>query len=203
MRALDDCVSRGLVQHDRLLQPRRLADHEGARHFRQARLRALRDGAGLLLDRGARARARDRAAGRGPGPRRDGVEPARRRIPVRQIHPRQARRQRFAPHGVRFPAGRQGARLRHHRRHGADRQGARRLGGARRARLALAAQGRDERHHRRQDRRAARRQSRRRRADAQRRKRSRNSTRRARSSPNIPAGCWRGRPKVACPRRRR
>ena len=57
----------------------------------------------------------------------------------------------FAPHGVRFPAGRQGARLRHHRRHGADRQGSRLLGGARRARLAPAAQGRDERHHRRQD----------------------------------------------------
>ena len=35
-----------------------------------------------------------------------------------------ARRQRFAPHGVRLSAGRQGARLRHHRRDGADRQGA-------------------------------------------------------------------------------
>ena len=102
-----------------------------------------------------------------------------------------------------FPAGRQGARLRHHRRHGADRQGSRRLGRARRAGLAPAAQGRDERHHRREDHRAARRQSRRRRADAERRKRSRSSTRRARSSPNIRAGCWRGRPRAACRRRRR
>ena len=37
---------------------------------------------------------------------------------------------------VRLPAGRQGARLRHHRRDGADRRGARDVGRARRARLA-------------------------------------------------------------------
>ena len=35
MRALDDLVRRGLVRYDRLLQPGRLADHEGARHLRQ------------------------------------------------------------------------------------------------------------------------------------------------------------------------
>ena len=34
---------------------------------------------------------------RGSGPRRHGVEPARRRLPVRQIHARQAGRQRCAP----------------------------------------------------------------------------------------------------------
>ena len=36
--------------------------------------------AGLLLDRRPRTGARDRAAGRRPGPRRDGLEPARRRV---------------------------------------------------------------------------------------------------------------------------
>ena len=82
-----------------------------------------------------------------------------------------------APRRVRLPAGRQGARLRHRRRDAADRRSARRVGGARRARLAVAAQGRDERHRRRQDDRAARRQSRRRQADAQRRRSSRRSTR--------------------------
>ena len=46
----------------RLLEPRRVADHEGARHLRAARLGALRERAGLLLDRGPRHRARDRAA---------------------------------------------------------------------------------------------------------------------------------------------
>ena len=71
------------------------------------------------------------------------------------------------------------------------------------ARLAPAAQGRDERHHRRQDRRAARRQSRRGRADADgRRDRGARRGQRARS-PNIPAGCWRARPRAACPGRRR
>ncbi len=42
-------------RHDRLLESRRLADHEGARHLGQSRLRALRDGPGVLLDRGPRA----------------------------------------------------------------------------------------------------------------------------------------------------
>ncbi len=81
--------------HDRLLEPRRLADHEGAGDLRQARARPVRDRPGLLFDRGPRARARDPAARRGSGPRRDGVEPARGRLPVRQVHARQARRQRL------------------------------------------------------------------------------------------------------------
>ena len=100
LRALDDCVSRGLVSTIgcsnlaawQIMKALGISDKRG--------LRALRDGAGLLLDRGARTRARDRAGGRGSGPRRHGVEPARRRISLRQIHARQARRQRFAPHGV-------------------------------------------------------------------------------------------------------
>ena len=78
--------------HHRLLEPRRLADHEGAGDLGQARARTVRDRPGLLFDRGPRARARDPAAGRGSGPRRHGVEPARRRISVRQVHARQARR---------------------------------------------------------------------------------------------------------------
>ena len=76
----------------------------------------------------------------------------------------------FAAHHVRFSARRQGARLRRYRCHGVGRQGARRVGRARGARLAPAAQGRDERDHRRQDNSPARRQSRRRRFDVERRR---------------------------------
>ncbi len=39
--------------HDRVLESRRLADHEGARDLREAGAGALRDRAGLLFDRGA------------------------------------------------------------------------------------------------------------------------------------------------------
>ena len=77
LRALDDCVSRGLVNTIgcsnlaawQIMKALGISDKRG--------LRALRNSAGLLLDRGARTRARDRADGRGPGPRRDGVEPPR------------------------------------------------------------------------------------------------------------------------------
>ena len=92
---------------DRLLQSRRLADHEGAGDFRAARLRPLRDGAGLLHHRRPRSRARDRAAGRGPGARRDGVEPARRRPAERQVRARRQGAGGRAPRRVRLPAGRQ------------------------------------------------------------------------------------------------
>ena len=71
----------------RLLEPGGLADHEGAGELRAHGSRGSKR-AGLLLDRGARTRARDPAARRGSGPRRHGVEPARRRVPFRQVHAR-------------------------------------------------------------------------------------------------------------------
>ena len=41
LRALDDCVTRGLVHDDRLLEPRRLADHESPRQSPTSGLRAF------------------------------------------------------------------------------------------------------------------------------------------------------------------
>ena len=74
-----------------------------------------------------------------------------------------------APRHLRLPAGRQGARLRGARRARRDRRGARRLGGARGARLAAAPARHDQRDHRRRNDAAARRQPRRRRRQAHRR----------------------------------
>ena len=136
LRALDDCVRRGLVRYDRLLEPRRLADHEGAWHLGHARLRALRDACRpTTRSRAATSSARSCRWSRTRA-RRHGVEPARRRIPLRQVHARRSAAERFPPHGFRLPSGRQGARLRHHRRDGGGRQGARLVGRACRACLA-------------------------------------------------------------------
>ena len=118
LRALDDCVSRGLVRTIgcsnlaawQIMKALGISDKRGFARFETVQA--------YYTIAGARSRARDPAAGRGPGAGRHGLEPARRRVAVWQVHPRQARRQRFAPRGVRFPAGRQRARLRHHRRHG-------------------------------------------------------------------------------------
>ncbi len=151
LRALDDCVSRGLVRTHRLLQPRGLADHEGAGRFPSGaaspasrRCRPITPSPGatssanlpLVEDQGLGVMVWSPLAGGFLSGKftREGAKAndARRAV-------------------VRLPAGRQGARLRRHRRDAADRRDARRVGRARRARLAAAAQGRDERHHRRQD----------------------------------------------------
>ncbi len=93
-----------------------VADHEGGRHRRAARPGALREPAGVLHDRRSRPRARAGADAAERGHRPDGLEPARRRLPQRQVRPRPEGRGRRPPHRVRLPAGRQGARLRRHRR---------------------------------------------------------------------------------------
>ena len=98
---------------------------------------------------------------------------------------------------VRLPAGRQGARLRRHRRDARGRDPARRLGGADRARLAAAPAGGDERDHRREEGRAARRQHRRDPGRAVRPTSWRASARRARCRPSTPAGCSRARARCA------
>ena len=86
LRALDDLVSRGLVRTIGCSNMAAWQIMKALGISAGARLCALRNGAGLLHDRRTRTRARDRAAGRGPGPRRDGLEPAGRRAAVRQIH---------------------------------------------------------------------------------------------------------------------
>ena len=69
-----------------------VADHEGARHRRAARPGALREPAGVLHDRRPRPRARAGADAAERRHRPDGVEPARRRLPERQVRPRPAGR---------------------------------------------------------------------------------------------------------------
>ena len=111
LRALDDCVRRGLVRTIGCSNMAAWQIMKALGISERRRPRALRDRAGLLQHRGARTRARDPAARRGSGPRRDGVEPARRRLSLRQVHARAERRRRFAPHDLRLSARRQGARL--------------------------------------------------------------------------------------------
>jgi aryl-alcohol dehydrogenase-like predicted oxidoreductase len=91
-------------------------------------------------------------------------------FPQRQVRPGAAGRGGQPAHRVRLSAGRQGARLRRDRRDARDRRQAWRLGGADRARLAAAPAGGHERHHRREEGRAARRQHRRDRGRARRRR---------------------------------
>ncbi len=151
LRALDDCVSRGLVRTIgcsnlaawQIMKALAISDKRGYARFET--VQAYYSIAGRELEREILPLVEDQGLGVMVwSPLAGGFLSG-------QIHPRQAGRQRRAPHRLRFPAGRQGARLRHHRRDGADRQGARRLGRPRGARLAAAAQGRHERHHRGED----------------------------------------------------
>ena len=89
LRALDDCVSRGLVRTIgcsnlaawQIMKALAISDKRGFARFET--VQAYYSIAGRELEREIRA------AGRGPGSRRHGVEPARRRLPVRQVRPRQ------------------------------------------------------------------------------------------------------------------
>jgi aryl-alcohol dehydrogenase-like predicted oxidoreductase len=168
LRALDDCVSRGLVTTIgcsnlaawQIMKALGISDKRGYARFET--VQAYYSIAGRELEREIVPLVEDQGLGIMVwSPLAGGFLSG-------QVHPREARRQRLAAHHVRFSARRQGARLRHYRGHGVDRQGARRVGRPRRARLAARAQGRDERDHRREDHRSARRQSCRRRSDAER-----------------------------------
>ena len=86
MRALDDLVSRGLVRTIGCSNMAAWQIMKALGISDKRRLCALRDGAGLLHDRRARTRARDRAAGRGSGPWNHGLEPACRRPALGQVH---------------------------------------------------------------------------------------------------------------------
>ena len=80
----------------RLLELVRVAGGEGRRHPARARLDAVPRRRDVLLARRPRSRARGRAVLRGRRHRRDGLEPARGRLPERQVHARQSRRARAA-----------------------------------------------------------------------------------------------------------
>ena len=89
LRALDDCVSRGFVRTIgcsnfaawQIMKALGISDKRGFARFET--VQAYYSIAGRELEREIVP------AGRGPGPRRDGVEPARRRISFGQVHPRE------------------------------------------------------------------------------------------------------------------
>ena len=136
LRALDDCVRRGLVNTIgcsnlaawQIMKALGISDKRGYARFET--VQAYYSIAGRELEREIVPLVEDQGLGVMVW------SSARRRIPVRQIHAREARRQQFPPHGFRLPSGRQGARLRRHRRDGGGRQGARLVGRACRACLA-------------------------------------------------------------------
>ena len=145
-------------------------------------------GADVLLDRGPRHRARDRAAVHGPGPRHHAVEPARRRLAVAasSIPTSKAAGARRAD--VRLPARRSrppAARARGDAR-GRDAHGTSRR--ARRARVAAHTAVRHERHHRREERRSSSPTTSPRPSSSSRPTSSRSSTTRARCRPSTRAG---------------
>ena len=101
----------------RLLEPAGLAADEGARRLEGTAARAFPVHAVVLLARRARARTRDDSAAPRPGAGPARLEPARRRLPVRQVHAQQHGRS-GAPGEVRFSADQQGQGVRHRRRAG-------------------------------------------------------------------------------------
>ena len=124
LRALDDCVSRGFVRTIgcsnlaawQIMKALAISDKRGYARFET--VQAYYSIAGRELEREILPLVEDQGLGVMVwSPLAGGFLSG-------QIHPRQKGRQRLAPHRLRFPARRQGARLRHHRRDGADRQGA-------------------------------------------------------------------------------
>ena len=91
MRALADLVQAGQGALPRRLELRRAPDHARERRRRRQRLAALREPPGLLQPRRARPGARARRPVRGGRPRHHGLEPARGRLPHRQVPPRPGR----------------------------------------------------------------------------------------------------------------
>ena len=149
LRALDDCVSRGLVNTIgcsnlaawQIMKALGISDKSGFARFET--VQAYYSIAGRELEREIVPVVEDQGLGvmvwsRSPVD----FSPANTRATS-------AATTICAAHCLISP-GRQGAGLRHHRRHGADSKDSRLFGGAGRARLALAAQRRDERHHRRE-----------------------------------------------------
>ena len=152
-RAVDAERPRSLGQGalHRPVQHGRVADHEGARDLGPQRVGALRERTGVLHDRRSRSRTRGAAAGARPAARRDGVEPARGRTAERQVQRRRQGPRRHASRELRLPGGGQAARVPLRRRDAADRGSARRVGRARRARVAAEPPGGEHGDRRRED----------------------------------------------------
>ena len=124
LRALDDCVSRGLVRTIgcsnlaawQIMKALGISERRGWARFET--VQAYYSIAGRELEREIIPLVEDQGLGVMVwSPLAGGFLSG-------KFSARRERRQRLAPNGVRLSAGRQGARLRHHRRDGADRQGA-------------------------------------------------------------------------------
>ena len=115
LRALDDLVRAGKVRYIGCSNLPAWQLMKALAVSREQRLERFQLHAVVLLAGRARSRARDDAAAEGSGARAAGLEPAGRRLPVRQVHARRRRRV-GAPGEVRLPAGEQGEGVRDPRR---------------------------------------------------------------------------------------
>ena len=111
LEALDALVRQGLVRYVGVSNwaAWQVAKAQGIAERARARSGPL--AAGLLHAGRPRSRARDRADAARPKGRPDGLEPARRRPPVRQVRPRASGRRRRTAGDLRLPAGRPRPRL--------------------------------------------------------------------------------------------
>jgi aryl-alcohol dehydrogenase-like predicted oxidoreductase len=160
--ALDDCVRAGKVRYTGLcnlsaweiMKSMWISDRKNLARFES--LQMYYSLAGRDIEREIVPLAKDQ-----------NLEPARRRIPLRQIFARERKARWCAPRDARFPAGGARAAVAHPRRAASDRRRQSRVGGAGGAGLVAGAAARHLGDHRREERAAAARQHRGHRARAQ------------------------------------